>query len=116
LQDFESGLIVLSNELRNRASAENVIITLGAEGLLVHAQKDGVSCDDRLPSFNTAPKDVAGAGDSLFTCASLGLRAGVDIWQSAYLGTLAAAFQVSRVGNLPLRGSDMEAEIESILS
>jgi rfaE bifunctional protein kinase chain/domain len=114
LHDFESGLVVLSEQLRQSARAENVVITLGAEGLLVHARDGGTYCDDRLPAFNTAPKDVAGAGDSLFACASLALCAGIDIWRSAYLGALAAACQVSRVGNLPLRREDIEAEIDHV--
>jgi rfaE bifunctional protein kinase chain/domain len=115
LQDFESGLVVVGNQLRDASRAEAVVITLGAEGLLIHGQEDGTYSDDRLPAFNTAPKDVAGAGDSFFTCASLALRAGVDIWRSSYLGALAAACQVSRVGNLPLHGTDIETEIDYIL-
>jgi rfaE bifunctional protein kinase chain/domain len=115
LQDFESGLIVVGHQLRDVSRAENVVITLAAEGLLVHGKENGAYSDDRLPAFNTAPKDVAGAGDSFFTCASLALRAGVDIWRSAYLGALAAACQVSRVGNLPLHGADIEAEIDYVL-
>jgi rfaE bifunctional protein kinase chain/domain len=115
LQDFESGLVVVGHQLRDAANASNVIITLGAEGMLVHGQEDGVYRDDRLPAFNTSPKDVAGAGDSLFTCTSLALCAGVDIWRSAYLGALAAACQVSRVGNLPLRSATIEAEIDYVL-
>jgi rfaE bifunctional protein kinase chain/domain len=115
LQDFESGLIVVGHQLRDVSRAENVVITLAAEGLLVHGKENGAYSDDRLPAFNTAPKDVAGAGDSFFTCASLALRAGVDIWRSAYLGALAAACQVSRVGNLPLHGADIEDEIDYVL-
>ncbi len=114
LQDFDSGLVVLGHQLCGASHAENVVITLGAEGLLVHGKEDGSYSDDRLPAFNTAPKDVAGAGDSFFTCAALGLRAGVDIWRSAYLGSLAAACQVSRLGNLPLRGMDIAAEIDYV--
>ena len=58
------------------------------------------------------PKDVAGAGDSFFTCASMALCVGADIWRSSYLGALAAALQVSRVGNTPLTTSDLMAEID----
>ena len=111
LQDFDSGLIVASERLRSISRAKNVVITLGAEGLLVHAQEGAEYVNDQLPAFNSAPKDVAGAGDALFTCASLALCAGIDIWRSTYLGALAAACQVSRVGNLPLRRTDIEAEI-----
>jgi len=65
-----------------------------------------------LPALNIAPKDPAGAGDSLFTSASMALCAGVDIWRASYLGALAAACQVRRVGNLPVTAADIQAEID----
>jgi rfaE bifunctional protein kinase chain/domain len=115
LRDFEGGLAVLSQRLRSHARAGNVIITLGAEGLLVHAEKPGIAdpVTDRLPALNTAPKDPAGAGDSLFTSASMALCAGVDIWRASYFGALAAALQVGRVGNLPVTAADIRAEIDA---
>ncbi|MEM5785890.1 MAG: PfkB family carbohydrate kinase [Syntrophobacteraceae bacterium] len=113
LQDFDSGLVVLAEKLKEKACFENVILTLGAEGVLIHA---GLSDrnkwpTDRLSALNLAPKDVAGAGDSLLTCASMALAAGADIWQASYLGALAAACQVGRVGNLPLTHDELIAEI-----
>lgn len=104
LQDFKSGLVVLANELQRQCSSRNVIITLGSEGILAHSNREGSSeiVTDQLPAFNSSPKDVAGAGDSLLTCSSLALVAGASIWESAYLGSVAAACQVSRTGNIPL--------------
>ena len=113
LRDFNSGLVVLAKALRNQARAQNIIITLGSEGILVHApakEKDAWHTD-RLPSFNTAPKDIAGAGDSFLTCATLALSCGCDVWQSSYLGSLAAACQVGRIGNTPLTPTDLKAEM-----
>jgi bifunctional ADP-heptose synthase (sugar kinase/adenylyltransferase) len=55
----------------------------------------------------------AGAGDSLFTCAAMAIRAGIDIWSASYLGALAAACQVGRVGNIPVTTADIEAEIDA---
>lgn len=112
LRDWNSGLVVLAEMLHKRTRADNVVITLGAEGTLIHANNVTKWDTDRLPAFNTAPKDPAGAGDSFFTCASMALCAGVDIWQSVYLGSLAAACQVSRVGNTPLTQADLVAEID----
>jgi bifunctional ADP-heptose synthase (sugar kinase/adenylyltransferase) len=66
---------------------------------------------DQLPAFNSAPKDVSGAGDSLLTCASMALAVGANVWESAYLGSLAAACQVSRVGNTPLTASELMREL-----
>lgn len=111
VRDANSGLAVLAGELITASHARSAIITLGSEGLLVHAEKNGVYMTDRLPSFNSAPKDVAGAGDSLFTATSLCLTAGIDIWRSVYIGALAAGCQVGRVGNAPLRVKDLMAEI-----
>jgi len=106
-RDFSSGLAVLAHELQAKARPEHVFITLGAEGLLIHT----ASGTDRLPAFNRAPKDVAGAGDSLLTCASMALVAGADVWRSAYLGCVAAACQVGRLGNFPLTVDELLKEL-----
>jgi len=115
LRDFNSGLVVVAEALRERAQTENIIVTLGAEGILIYAPIKQASewHTDRLPSFNTAPKDIAGAGDSLLTCASMAMAAGCNIWQAAYLGSLAAACQVGRIGNVPLSPTDLRAEMQT---
>ena len=112
LHDQSSGLAVLSESLRNKSQAENVVITMGAEGVLVYAREAGEWVTDQLPAFNTAPKDSAGAGDSFLTCTALGLCSGLDIWRSTYLGSIAAACQISRVGNTPLTQVDLIAELD----
>ena len=112
LNDFESGLAVVGENLITKARADNVVITLGAEGMLINAWRDGALRTDRLPAFNPSPKDVSGAGDSVFISCSMALRVGADIWQSAYLGGLAAALQVSRLGIRPLTVADVVAEID----
>lgn len=113
LHDQSSGLAVMAEALRKKAEAENVVITMGSEGVLVHAQNSRDWLTDQLPSFNSAPKDTAGAGDSFLTCASMGLCSSLDVWRSVYLGSIAAACQVARVGNTPLTQSDLLTEIEA---
>ena len=112
LNDFISGLGVVSERLIEKARTDHLVITLGAEGALVNTMADGKHQSDRLPAFNPSPKDVSGAGDSFFMASSMALRAGADIWQASYLGSLAAALQVSRVGNLPLTTAELVAEID----
>ena len=112
LNDFVSGLAVISDRLTQRARAKNLVITLGAEGVLVNTMVDGELKYDRLPAFNPSPKDVSGAGDSFFMASSMALRAGAEIWQASYVGSLAAALQVSRVGNLPLTTAELVTEID----
>lgn len=112
VKDSTSGLVELAEKLRLAAEAETVLVTLGAEGLLIHAPSYDLFRTDRLPAMNPRPLDVAGAGDSLFSCVTLGLCAGGDIWLSSYLASAAAACQVSRIGNTPLS----VAEIAEVLS
>lgn len=112
LNDFETGLAAVAERLIAKASAENLVITLGSEGALINTLRGGALRTDRLPAFNLSPKDVAGAGDSFFMGSAMALRVGADIWQSSYLGALAAALQVSRVGNSPLTVAELVTEID----
>lgn len=109
----EDGLVVLAEDLRKQANAQNILLKLGEEGLLIHA---GNSTDenwqtDRVGALNSAPKDVAGAGDSLLIASALTLASGGSIWEAACLGSLAAAIQVGRVGNTPVQRDELIREL-----
>ena len=113
LRDTNSGLVILAEGLRQKTGAKNIVLTLGSEGLLIHAASEKARgwITDQLPAFNPAPKDTAGAGDSFLVLSSLALIAGADIWQAAYIGALAAACQVGRIGNIPLTPADIAFEL-----
>ena len=113
LKNKDDGLVVLAEKLRQKIAAQHVIITLAEAGLLIQSQssKQLQPTTDRLPAFNTAPKDNAGAGDCFMAATALALVAGGNIWQSAYLGSVAAACQVSRIGNLPLSSDALRSEL-----
>jgi len=114
LRNFDCGLAVLSEMLIEKANAKNIITTLGNEGILIHTSDNNEEyLTDRLPALNTSPKDVAGAGDSFLVCCSMSLAVGSNIWESSYLGCLAAACQVGRIGNIPLTARDIEFELEN---
>ncbi|TDA62647.1 ADP-heptose synthase [Sulfuricurvum sp. IAE1] len=111
LNDFESGLIVLAEKLRKQSDISNVFITLGSEGVLIHADKNKKWVTDQIPALNRSPKDVAGAGDSLLISASMAIAVGASVMEGAYIGSIAAACQVGRVGNIPLNLVELEQEI-----
>lgn len=116
VNDFESGLIILAEKLRQKSTIKNIFITLGSEGVLIHANKDdnteGRWLTDQIPALNSAPKDVSGAGDSLLISSSMAMVSGMSILESIYIGSLAAATQVGRVGNLPLKIEELKKELE----
>lgn len=103
LRNFEDGLVVLADQLREKARADAVLMTLAEDGLFIRgATHSSPATTDRLPALNGAPKDVAGAGDSMLVVASMALTAGADYNEAALLGSIAAAIQVSQIGNRPL--------------
>jgi rfaE bifunctional protein kinase chain/domain len=114
LGNYEDGLVVLADLLRQKTNAENIAITLGAEGVLLHAKvsKKGEWLTDKLPALNTAPKDAAGAGDCLLVCSAMAMAVEKSIWESLYLGSLAAACQVGRIGNVPLSANEVLVELK----
>ncbi|VFN00632.1 MAG: rfaE bifunctional protein, domain I [Candidatus Kentron sp. G] len=112
-RNHEDGLVVLAESLRRRALSRNILLKLGGEGVLIHAgdgERDGW-LTDRVPALNSAPKDVAGAGDSLLIVSAMTLAGGGDIWEAACLGSLAAAVQVGRVGNIPICAEKLIREL-----
>jgi len=114
LGNYEDGLVVLAESLRKKTNALNIAITLGSEGLLIHANgSDEVNwLTDRLPTLNTAPKDVAGAGDCLLVSTAMALALGRPVWESFSLGSVAAACQVGRIGNMPLTAAELLTETQ----
>jgi len=106
-QNREDGLVVLAEQLRQKANAKNIFLKLGADGVLIHTP-DYASAGwltDQVEALNGSPKDVAGAGDSMMVGGALALGAGANIWEAACIGSILAAIQVGMLGNVPLRTS-----------
>ena len=113
-RNSEDGLIVLAEQLRQQSSAENILLKIGDEGVLIHANDsndDDSWLTDRVSALNSAPRDVAGAGDSLLISSALTMATGGSIWEATLIGSLAAAIQVGRVGNTPLQCKEIFEEL-----
>ena len=109
----DDGLVVLAESLRMQTQAKNILLKLGEAGLLIHPglESRGGWTTDRIRALNVAPRDVAGAGDSLLIASALTLAGGGTIWEAACLGSVAAAVQVGRVGNTPLKSRELLKEL-----
>ena len=111
INDFESGLVILSEKLHKKSNPKYIFTTLGSEGILIYNSNKDELLTDNIQALNTNAKDVSGAGDSLLTCSSMAKVVGANVWESAYLGSIAAAIQVSRVGNIPIKKYELIEEI-----
>mgnify|MGYP006413408179 FL=1 len=112
-RNHEDGLVVMAEELRQLSEATNILLKLGGEGVLIHADNDEVDgwLTDRVCALNSVSRDVAGAGDSLLIASAMALASGGSIWEAAYIGSLAAAIQVGRVGNTPIKSEELLQEL-----
>lgn len=112
VNDFESGLVILSEKLSKLSHSKYIFTTLGSEGIMIYNNTRDELLTDNIEPLGNIVKDVSGAGDSLLTCSSMALCVGANIWESSYLGSLAAAIQVSRMGNIPIQKNEILKELQ----
>lgn len=108
-RNFIDGLVIMADELREKAEARIVLMTLGKDGIFIRgAERSGDEPSTaQLPALNSRPVDVAGAGDALLVGAALARAAGASMHEAALVGSLSAAVQVSTVGNAPLTNLEL---------
>lgn len=111
LRNTEDGLVIIAEMVCEAANAQSAIVKLGEQGVLLHARNGKTFETDQIPALNSAPQDVAGAGDCMLVASSLALTVGADMWQAGLLGSLAAAIQVGRVGNTPITQAELLHEL-----
>jgi len=109
----EDGLIIMADKLKNISDPKSILLKLGENGLLIHSSVENHTewQTDKIDALNPFPKDVSGAGDSLLITSAMATACGANIWESAVLGSLAAAIQVGRFGNIPLQLNELKAQI-----
>ena len=81
---------------------------------MVRPARDGRNGNPRGRRGKHREPDVAGAGDSVFTAASMALFSGADIWLASYFASIVAALQIARVGNRPINRDEILSEIGQI--
>ena len=113
LRNTEDGLVVVAEMVCEVANARSAIVKLGEQGVFLHKHGDKAIETDQIPALNSAPQDVAGAGDCMLVVSSLAMTAGANMWEVGLLGSLAAAIQVGRVGNTPITQAELLHELTS---
>jgi rfaE bifunctional protein kinase chain/domain len=115
VRDNRSGLVGISEKVKDATNVSCIPITLGSEGVFLHRpDADGKGwSDDQVPALNDSPVDVSGAGDAFLVATSLSLASKADIWSAIFIGSVAAACQVGTLGNTPLRRDELLAKLRS---
>lgn len=109
LKDHTSGLSHLAQLIAKELRVKNIALTLGSSGVLLQDQNFNV---EQIDALNTRPIDVSGAGDSFLATCALSLASGENLRDSGLMGSIAAAIQVSRAGNVPISKKEL---MESVI-
>jgi D-beta-D-heptose 7-phosphate kinase/D-beta-D-heptose 1-phosphate adenosyltransferase len=83
--------------------AEQVVVTLGAEGMLVY---DGTGVA-HVPGRKVSAVDPCGCGDTVRACLTLGLVAGLSLVEAAAFANDAAALAVQKLGTATLSPEEL---------
>src|SRR5262249_57101772 len=66
---------------------------------------------EHIPALTPYAIDALGCGDSLLAAATLALSSGGSLVAAAFLGSVAAAIQAQRIGNIPISATDLRQGI-----
>ena len=95
--------------------AKSVFLKMGPDGILISSEDpEGRLIEtEKVDALNKLPVDNSGAGDSMLAAASMALASGATIQETALLGSLVAAIQVGRVGNVPTNAGSVSNILNS---
>lgn len=113
--DRKSGLSHIAFKLLKATNAENIIITLGANGLLafknksftVHGANEKHLENEYIPALEKKALDPMGAGDSMLAVLALAMACNVNLSKAVYLGNMASYLEVNKRGNIPNTKDEM---------
>ena len=110
LADQDSTVGNLSSMLLEKTLSKNLIMKLGSRGIFCSKLKKSKKNNDffSLDSFAKNIIDPVGAGDALMAYSSLALIVGESLEVAAILGSLAAAIECEKDGNIPISINDVK--------
>ena len=116
LADQDSGVRQLSSELYDAAQCRTLILKLGDRGVMTCQSPDHDSLDSffSIDSFVDRLVDAVGAGDALLAYGTLAMLVSGSPAQATILGSMAAACECERDGNIPITTDDVIAKIDAV--
>ena len=114
LADQDSSISVLTRELIKQIKPKNLILKLGARGIVSVSNQGKKESAFSLPSFVNQVVDSTGTGDALLSYATLSMFATKSLVISSIIGSLAAACECEVDGNINITIEHIISKINSI--
>lgn len=116
LGDQDSVIRPLGSELFAQSKCKLLMLKMGERGMIVIREevKDNPRSFFAMDSFAEQVVDSVGAGDALLAYATLSMIATKNEVVAAILGSLAAAIECEKEGNVPIKPSDIIHRIDRL--
>ncbi len=116
LADQDSGVRPLASRLYDEARCKTLILKLGDRGVLTCRSSNHEALDSFfvVDSFVDRLVDAVGAGDALLAYATLAMRATGSEAVATILGSIAAACECERDGNIPITPDHVRAKVDAV--
>jgi len=123
LDDKTSGLSGVACDLLEKTRNKNILITLGANGMLIFKNKtfrvygqpeERHPISEYIPAIEKNALDPMGAGDAMLAILALSISAGSTLAESVYLGNITSYLEVNKAGNIPININEVLEFLESI--
>jgi bifunctional ADP-heptose synthase (sugar kinase/adenylyltransferase) len=124
VREHDASLNAAAWRLMTLTEAALVFATMGPEGLIAFDRVPGADDEqtgwstrvtgEHVPSLAGDVADELGCGDALMSAAALALASGAGRVQAAYLGSIAAAVQASRIGNGAVDRGELLSAVDRI--
>lgn len=98
-----SELNAVADELTDKLRCENVILTLGEQGMMIAQRKNGRLTKEVIGTKARKVADVSGAGDTVISTIAVCLAGGASIREAAVISNHAAGLVVEEVGIVPVQ-------------
>lgn len=107
--ETEEDLKEVGRKILHHLQCENVVITLGAEGMVLF-QKNGSFL--KVPTFAKEVFDVSGAGDTVVSVLTLAMCNGAELSQAVMLANFAAGVVVGKLGTASVTQEELKKYIQ----
>jgi rfaE bifunctional protein kinase chain/domain len=116
LGDQDSGIRPLAADLFDAAQCKTLILKLGDKGVLTCRHGDHQALDSFfvVDSFVDRLVDGVGAGDALLAYSTLSMLASNCEFTATIIGTMAAACECEKDGNVPINIEDVHRKLEAV--
>lgn len=88
-----------AKKLRQKLQCQNILITLGEEGMVLLDAKD---CATHIPTRAQKVHDVSGAGDTVISTLTAILSTGASIVEASHIANFAASVVIAEIGAVPI--------------